>query len=734
MVDIRHSQESVHDLAVSVARTTVSEEMLFRKFFCETAIYRKVTKDFTPAPALGRRNDRDIISADGAIYTMISPLRLLDSVHQAASGGMHIRTAIKTFQPLDTGEKPDGWEKAGLAALRAGKSEVSEVVEQQGELVLRFMAPARATPGCVARRPCVNLKEGDLLGGISVLVPMVLFNEKWAAHDRAAFATHGLLLLLGMTCLGWSFVLLRRRDAALHKSQLEMRKAKNELEKTFDAIGDIITIQNHDMRITRINRAGCAAFGASERDLVGKYCYEVFRGIMTPCPECPEAHAFAEKKIYAARIEHKNLRKTFVVSAAPIVGDNGEMEGIVHCAKDITGILTLEGQLRQAQKMESLGTLAGGIAHDFNNILTAIMGFTELAKAKLPPESPVAKDLAEVLKGCQRAMELIRQILTFSRQREQEYLPLKVQSIAKEVLKLLRSGIPANIEMRQRINDSCGCVIADPSQIHQVVMNLCTNAYHAMRNKGGILEVSLEPIELTDMDVRNKIALAPGHYLRLTVSDTGTGIEPVALERIFEPYFTTKGKGEGTGLGLSVVHGIVEGIGGTITVYSEAGRGTTFHIYLPVVEADPVMNTEAGSSVQIPSGNERILVVDDEESVVTVEKRILESLGYQVTSFTDCAGARDAFLAAPQRFDLLLTDMYMPGMTGKELVAVLRAIRPDLPVLMCTGFSKEMDKEKARELGIGRLMMKPMAFIDLARAVREVLDKKDEIIVPFGEG
>ncbi|MEW6291363.1 MAG: ATP-binding protein [Thermodesulfobacteriota bacterium] len=726
MADIRHGRESVRDLAVSVARATVREEMLFRNFFCATSLYHKVSKDFTPGIAEVRQNDRDIIAPDGTIYTAISPLRLMDVVHQATSGGRHIRTAIKTFQPLDAREIPDEWEKAALADLRAGKSEVSEFVAQEGESVLRFMSPVIATPGCVARRPGTTLKEGDLLGGISVLVPMGLFKKQWVAHDRSAIAFHCLLMLLAMACLGWCFVMLHRRDAALYKSQREMQKAKNQLEKTFDAIGDIITIQNHDMRINRINRAGCAVIGASEQDLIGKYCYEVFRGVPNPCPECPGTHAFAEKKLFTTRIEHENLRKTFVVSATPIVGDNGEVEGIVHYARDITENLNLERQLRQAQKMESLGTLAGGIAHDFNNILSAVLGYTELAKGRVPPESPVAKDLAEVLKACQRAIELIRQILTFSRQREQEYLPLKVQSIAKEALKLLRSCIPANIEMQQRIDDSCGHVIADPSQIHQVVMNLCTNAYHAMRDKGGILEVSLEPFELTDLDVRNKIVLAPGHYLRLTVSDTGTGMEPATLERIFDPYFTTKGKGGGTGLGLSVVHGIVEGMGGTITVYSEVGRGTTFHVYLPAVETDAVMNIETVSSVQIPSGSERILVVDDEESVVTVEKRILESLGYQVVSFTDSAKARDAFIAAPQLFDLLLTDMSMPGVTGEELVAALKAIRPDLPVLMCTGFSERMNDAKARELGIGRLVMKPMTFIDLARAVRAMLDKKEE--------
>ncbi|OKY75971.1 MAG: hypothetical protein BM485_06455 [Desulfobulbaceae bacterium DB1] len=725
LVDIRHNREGTRDMAVSVARTTAGEELLFRNYFCDTALYRKVTDAVIPDPGPASFRDREIRAVDGAICTLVEPLRLLADVHQAASGETLIQAAIKTLQPRDAGETPDSWEKKALAALQAGQSEVSEFVEQEGAPSLRFMIPVHVTHGCILRRPDLNLKEGDLLGGVSVLVPMALFEEGWAVHDRSAFIAHGLLLLLGMTCIGWTSVLLRRRDTALHESSRQIRKSRDELDKTFDAIGDIITIQNDDMRITRINRAGCAAFGGSEQDIVGKYCYEVFRGIMSPCPGCPELQAFAEKRIHSAVIEHENLRRSFAVSAAPIVGDNGEVVGLVHCAKDITENLSLERQLRQAQKMEAIGTLAGGIAHDFNNILSGILGFTELARAQLPPESPVVGDLTQVLQGCGRARELVRQILTFSRRSEQEYHPLQAQSVVKEALKLLRSGIPANIEMRQRIDESCGQIIADPSHIHQMVMNLCTNAYHAMRDKGGVLEVALDPVELTDVDVQSKIVLAPGPYLRFTVSDTGTGMETTVLERIFEPYFTTKGKGEGTGLGLAVVHGIVEGIGGTITVYSEVGRGTTFHVYLPVVEVDRSSGVEAAGPVQIPFGTERILLVDDEEAVIMVEKRILASLGYQVISFTDCAGARDAFLSAPQNFDLLLTDMYMPGMTGEDLVAAVREIRADLPVLMCTGFSERMTEERARELGIGRLMMKPLTFIELARAVRAVLDGKD---------
>jgi CheY-like chemotaxis protein len=266
-------------------------------------------------------------------------------------------------------------------------------------------------------------------------------------------------------------------------------------------------------------------------------------------------------------------------------------------------------------------------------------------------------------------------------------------------------------------------VLADPTQLHQVIMNLCTNGYQAMREKGGVLGVVLKPVELGPTDVTNKITLKPGNYVRLSISDTGSGIDPEILERIFEPYFTTKKQGDGTGLGLSVVHGIVQGVGGHVSIYSEPGRGTTFHIYLPVL-ASQVDTLQVGvvTMAQIPTGNERVLVVDDEEGVVTTEERILTSLGYKVRSFTDCAEAMAEFSLHSDAYDLVITDMNMPKISGAELAAAVRAARADIPIIMCTGFSEIMNEEKAHRLGINKLVMKPLSVKELAQAVRQVLD------------
>jgi PAS domain S-box-containing protein len=384
--------------------------------------------------------------------------------------------------------------------------------------------------------------------------------------------------------------------------------------------------------------------------------------------------------------------------------------------------IKLEEQLLQSQKMEAIGTLAGGIAHDFNNILAAILGYTEMAREDLPPESSIAPDLDEVLKAGNRAKELVKQILAFSRQSEQELRPIQIHLFVKEALKLLRSSIPSTIEIHQDIDPQCGTVLSDATQIHQITMNLCTNANHAMRETGGVLAVSMRSIQIEEDDHKIKsFELTPGSYVELAVSDSGVGMDKKTTAKIFNPYFTTKKKGEGTGLGLSVVHGIVKSFGGHITVYSEPGKGATFRLYLPRVTT--TISSEEIKKVEIyPTGNENILIVDDEEVIVNMLKRMLTSLGYTVTSMTSSTEALQTFGKDPGGFDLIITDMTMPNMNGVELIQRIHRIWPDFPIILCTGFSELIDKERASILGISKYLMKPIVKRDLAIAVRKVLD------------
>jgi PAS domain S-box-containing protein len=388
--------------------------------------------------------------------------------------------------------------------------------------------------------------------------------------------------------------------------------------------------------------------------------------------------------------------------------------------EDISERRRLEVQLRQAQKMEAIGTFAGGIAHDFNNILAAILGYTELALGKTPRETPLHQDLQEVFRSGLRARDLVKQILTFSRQAEQQLQPVQINLIVKEALRFLRSSLPASIEIRQSIagNDR---VLANPIQIHQVLMNLCANAKHAMRQTGGVLEVSLTKVRLdNDFAAAHREAVA-GPYLKLTVTDSGEGMPAEVLEKIFEPFFTTKGKEEGTGLGLAVVHGIVRSCGGFITVDSEPGRGSTFNVFLPVIERRA--KVQDAEKAPLPCGSERVLLVDDERLLTDIGKQMLERFGYRVTTRTSSVEALELFKVQPDQFDLVITDMTMPNMSGLELAAEIIGLRPEMPIILCTGFSEKITSAGAEAVGIRAFLLKPVALPDLLRAVRRILDK-----------
>ncbi|MBF0242615.1 MAG: response regulator [Desulfamplus sp.] len=390
----------------------------------------------------------------------------------------------------------------------------------------------------------------------------------------------------------------------------------------------------------------------------------------------------------------------------------------------------LESQLNQAQKMEAIGTMAGGIAHDFNNILFPIIGCAELLIEDSKEGSTQREFLNEILRAGNRAKELVKQILTFSRQEHHEVAPLSVLPIVKEIIKLSRAMIPSTIVIKQNIPKSCCMVMADPTQMHQVFMNLIINAFHAMEDTGGVLSVGISEFEKpfnnlfaggSDFDFSD---LSTGRYLCIEVSDTGIGMDQVALKRIFEPYFTTKEIGKGTGLGLSVVHGIVKSCKGKIVVNSEPGKGSTFKVYLPCVEEKKVDMVES-SPIKRYTGKETILVVDDEPVVVRMLKLILERSGYKALIHTDSLEALKSFGQEPEIYDLVITDLTMPGITGEKLCASIKMIKPDIPVILCTGFSTKVSDLQSSDFKIDRVIMKPIISQELLKTVRELLDSID---------
>lgn len=473
----------------------------------------------------------------------------------------------------------------------------------------------------------------------------------------------------------------------------------------------------YDYCFAEVNPAFETMTGFSTEDVVGKSVLNIL----------PETEAYL--KIFAqvaltgnsARFEnnYRKLDKYFdVITYTPHPGQ------LATVFADVTERKNLEAQLRQAQKMEAIGTLAGGIAHDFNNILFPIFGYTEMIMKEVPEGTRAKKNLGQVLRAANRAKDLVQQILTFSRQSDKEMKPLMVQPIIKEVLKLLRATLPATIRITQNIDKTCGAVMADPVQIHQIIMNLCTNAYHAMIEDGGTLSVTLNEMEYDSDSPSSHPDLEFGPYLKLTVSDTGHGMTNEVMERIFDPYFTTKEKNKGTGLGLSVVHGIIKGYGGHISVYSKPEQGAVFHICLPLIETKPDEEKKK-SDDPIPGGREHILLVDDEEPIVQMETYMLKQFGYKVTPMTASLEALKVFRAAPENFDLIITDMTMPGMTGMELSREMMRIRPGMPIILLSGFSDLITEESAKVTGICEYAEKPVTRRNLARMIRRVLGERE---------
>lgn len=414
-------------------------------------------------------------------------------------------------------------------------------------------------------------------------------------------------------------------------------------------------------------------------------------------------------------------------SVSLVRDEHGRPAGFKGIARDVTERekarlekRELEAQLRQAQKMEAIGTLAGGIAHDFNNILSAVIGYAELSLQEVEKDTLLHTNLSRVLTAGNRARELVKQILTLSRRGDAEFTPVPVVPLVKEALKMLRSTFPASIEVREAIlSGEQHIVVADPTQIHQLIVNLATNAKHAMDQENGVLEIRVQPVTLDEYSCWDSSELRPGDYVKITVSDTGEGIAESNLEKIFEPYFTTREKGVGTGLGLSIVHGIVKGHKGGISVDSQPGRGSSFHVYLPVA------GRECGDALQektegwLPGGKERILFVDDEQFIVEMQQKSLASLGYAVTSKTSGTEALEVFLENPAGFDLVITDMTMPDMNGKRLASNIKKIRPDIPVILCTGFG-DGGPDKAEDTDC--FFIKPVDRAKMAKAVRALLD------------
>jgi PAS domain S-box-containing protein len=511
------------------------------------------------------------------------------------------------------------------------------------------------------------------------------------------------------------------------KTDRALREARQTLITILDSID--ATIYVADMAtydILFMNRQMKETFNG---DFTGQHCWKAFRHRDTPCEDCTNEKLLdangSPTGVCVWEGRNDVTDRWYLNHDRAIRWIDGRYVRL-QVATDITQLKSLEKerqhtetQLRQAQKMEAIGTLAGGIAHDFNNILSAILGYAELALDDALNGRTSAQYIRQIIKAGGRARDLVQQILTFSRQTETEAKPIQVKPIVKEALKLLRASLPSTIEIRTDIQSEA-IVDADPIQIHQVIMNLCTNAGHAMRDSGGILEVKLINDMLSRKFTSRYPDMTPGPHLRIEVNDTGPGIAPEIMDKIFDPYFTTKEKGEGTGMGLAVVQGIIQGCNGALSVGSSPGKGASFKIYLPTIHTDEPAQVKLEQV--IPGGNESILFVDDEPPLAELSKQLLERLGYKVTIRTSSIEALALFERQPEAFDLVITDMTMPQMTGDTLASKLMSVRPGTPVIICTGYSEKITQELLDRLNIKALIMKPIIRNELLIAVRRVLD------------
>ncbi len=522
-------------------------------------------------------------------------------------------------------------------------------------------------------------------------------------------------------------------EMALYKAKIDeaRRQDKDALQKNEEKYRDLyenapdmfISVDLKTECILDCNQTLIDATGYTKEEIIGRPIFDMYTPDSAEHAKSYILPMFAETGIVnneELQIQRKDGNKIDVSLNVSAVRDGeGKIIESRSIWRDISKQKNLEAQLQQLQKMETIGTFAGGIAHDFNNILGPIIGCAELSLEDVPKGTNLYEYLQQILTAGMRAKDLVQQILTFSRQTDHELKPLRVQTIIEEVIMMSRSMLPSTIEIQQYISSQCGLVMADGTQIHQIAMNLITNAYHAMQATGGKLKVLLTEVDLSSDDLKNT-AMFPGTYVCLTVTDTGTGMDKATLDQIFYPYFTTKGKDKGTGLGLAVLHGIVKSYKGKIRVHSELGKGTTFHVYLPRMQTITTTR-KAESIIPIKRGNERILLVDDDEPIVRIEKQRLEHLGYHVTSKTNSTDALKLFQAGPHKFDLVVTDMTMPNMTGVELSRNLLEIRPDIPIIICTGFSELIDEERAAALGIRGYVMKPIVTSEIANRIRDAL-------------
>ncbi|MEI6260891.1 MAG: DUF3365 domain-containing protein [Deltaproteobacteria bacterium] len=674
----------------------------------------------------------------------------------ADSGFQHLYYKLAANNPRNPINKADTLEKELIEKFNQDKSvkKYREIIEIDGEkflyIAIPFLKNDEQCMVCHGKRENapVELQEKYLgQGGFNEKIGEIraITSIRAPLHDEY----HILYIIvpslaIGIFSLGFLIFFNNQLRSKVHQSTKSLKAEvieKHEIatkllesENYLKAIQDsmqvgLLLIDQGTYEIVDVNKVTLGLVDLHREEVIGKKCFSFL------CPAEEGACPINDKNQVIDKSERilidRHGKKIPVLKTATKIKHN-DHDYILETFIDITeqkeiesAKEQLEKRLTQAQKMEAIGSLAGGIAHDLNNILFPITGLSEMLLDDMPKDSPEHESIEQVYKSAQRGSDLVKQILAFSRQSDPQKLPIRIQPILKETVKLARAVMSQNIEIKSQIDSTCGMVSADPTQVHQIAMNLITNAYHAVEETGGTIIIALKETEFERYDLHANAMpedILAGRYACITISDNGTGIDHALIDKIFDPYFTTKELGKGTGLGLSVVHGIVKEHGGDIRVSSEAGKETTFNVYFPLLQ-DVGDNKTVDATKKYPKGCERILLVDDEEPIIRMEQMMLEKLGYKVATRTSSPDALDDFRANPLKFDLVISDRGMPNITGEQLARELISIRPEIPIILCTGFSNEIDVNRAKAMGVKGFLMKPVAIGDLAEMIRKVLDE-----------
>lgn len=717
---IRNQKRLTVKFAEIDAYASYNKDLAYRRWSSmHGGTYAPVTEKTLPNPYLENIKERDIVTPSGRALTLINPAYMTRQVHELAEEQYGVKGHITSLNPIRPGNAAAPWEMEALKSFEKGEKAYIRVDNAGREKHLRFMRPMITEKSCLKCHGAQGYKEGDIRGGISVSVPLSSYNAIEKTAIKAIVIVYSTVCILGLVALSVIFFMRGKQHRIQETAQEQLRFQA----KLLDAVEQSIVATDRNGKIVYCNPYSEKLYGWKRSEVVG---HELIK-LLVPESNMDEAlkdrNRVLEGMSWSREVLVKNRdEKIFpaLISSSPVYNEKGEIAGEISISIDLTEKKKLEAQLQQTQKMEGIGILAGGIAHDFNNILAPIILHSQMAIDDTVPDNPIQASMKEIYRAAIRARDLVRQILTFARKGQDNRIVLRASLAVKEAMKFLRATIPATIEINYELKTVHDTILANPTHINQIVINLCANAASAMKEKGGVITVILDTCNIKDGDNPGCV-LAPGEYLRMSVSDTGPGIPPDIIDRIFEPYFTTKGPGEGTGLGLAIIHGIVKSYEGGITVESVQGRGTTFLVYIPLVDEIAVIEEE--KNTEVLKGEERILFVDDEDAAISAMKKILSRLGYITTTSNSSPEALNIFKNNPEGFDLLITDMTMPGMTGMKLIKEVRAIRPDMPVILCTGYSDQIDEKKVEMAGINEFMIKPVNMNDIAEAIRRVLEK-----------